>query len=101
MNLRGLGTVFGAGEEFAALAIMFPKEVGTVFVVSVVRVALVRWPCKWLALGMAFVSVLALSSLGLGGGRAAVVFGGKFCLGLGGGRPAVFLGSAPGEYMAA
>jgi len=59
--------------------------VGTVSVVSVVWLPLVvRWPCSWLLLEMAF-----------GFGLAFKVFlGGKGCLGLGSGRPV-------GEGMAA
>ena len=92
VNLGGLGTVFGPGEDMAALVLVNLGELGTVFVVSVVCLALVvRWPCKWLLLQMAFVLGLAFK----------LFLVGKFSLGLGGGRPAVVLVFAPGEDMAA
>ena len=83
--LGGLGCVFGIEEDMAGLVLVTLGGVGTVSVVSVVWLPLVvRWPCSWLLLEMAF-----------GFGLAFKVFlGGKGCLGLGGGRPT-------GEGMAA
>jgi hypothetical protein len=89
--LGGLGTVFGTGEAMAALVLVNLGGVGTVFVASVVWLALlVRWPCSWLLLEMAFVLGLAFK----------LFLVGKGCLGLGGGRPPVVLVFAPGEDMA-
>jgi len=92
VNLGGLGIVFGLGEDMATLVLVYLGELGTAFIVSVVWLALVvRWPCKWLLLEMAFVLGLAFK----------LFLVGKFCLGLGGGRPLVVLVFAPGEDMAA
>jgi len=88
----GLGTVFGLGKDMAALVLVNLGELGTVFIVSGVWLALVvRWPCKWLLLEMAFVLGLAFK----------LFLVGKFCLGLGGGRPLVVLVFSPGEDMVA
>ena len=92
VNLGGLGTVFGLGEDMAALVLVNLGELGTMFIISMVWLALVvKWPCKWLLLEMAFVLGLAFK----------LFLVGKFCLGLGGGRPLVVLVFAPGEDMAA
>jgi len=83
--LGGLGCVFGIGEDMAGLVLVTLGGVGTMSVVSMVWLPLVvRWPCSWLLLEMAF-----------GFGLAFKVFlGGKGCLGLGSGWPT-------GEGMAA
>ena len=92
VNLGGLGTVFGPGEDMVALVLVNLGELGTMFIVSMVWLVLVvRWPCKWLLLEMAFVLGLAF----------ILFLVGKFSLGLGGGRPTVILVFAPGEDMAA
>ena len=92
VNLGGLGTMFGLDEDMAALVLVNLGGLGTVFVVSVVWLVLVvRWPCKWLQLEMAFILGLAFK----------LFLVGKFCLGLSGRRPLVVLVVAPGEDMAA
>ena len=92
VNLGGLSTVFGPGEDMVALVLVNLGELSTVFVVSMVWLVLVvRWPCKWLLLEMAFVLGLAFK----------LFLVGKFCLGLGSGRPLVVLVLAPGKYMTA
>ena len=56
VNLGGLGTVFGLGEDMATLVLVNLGELGTMFIISMVWLALVvKWPCKWLLLEMAFV----------------------------------------------
>jgi len=64
VNLGGLGTMFGIGEDMAGLVLVTLGGVGTVSVVSVVWLPLVvRWPCNWLLLEMAFGFGLAFQSV--------------------------------------
>jgi len=62
--LGGLGCVFGIGEDMAGLVLVTLGGVGIASVVSMVWLPLVvRWPCSWLLLEMAFGFGLAFQSV--------------------------------------